>query len=427
MEVIVWGGAGEHGRSCYYIENEGKSILLDCGGKKEQGGIYPFLDEKKVSELDAVFLSHAHEDHSIALPLLYKFGFTGDVWTSRATVNQLPFYFEAWIKFVQKNGGKLPYEVNDIERIKFRYFEESSTPLNWFELMPGICVRWGASGHMVGSVWMQFELNGKKVFYSGDYCAQPILLYTDLPYAEIESDRNSNPMDLAIIDAAYGLDAHTQEECIFQLMSKIGEVLNRGGHVLLPVPLFGRGQDLVVLVRERFQEVPIAVEEEILKGFVYYKSHSKWLREGAIMQINELSTLNQCISLTTVCDRLTVLQSQQPHIIFTTDGMLKSEKAKWYYEQLYHNPLHAILFTGHVSKDSRNAPVSEFDKCEVSNYRFKIHQGGSDVNTMLTHMVSKKTILAHSTKEKTDNLRDELINFGFHNVYSLLPGENIEV
>lgn len=43
--LTIWGGAGEHGRSSYLLQDkDGQSgILLDCGVKKEGPGEYPCL------------------------------------------------------------------------------------------------------------------------------------------------------------------------------------------------------------------------------------------------------------------------------------------------------------------------------------------------------------------------------------------------
>lgn len=102
LRFEVWGGAGEHGRSCYYVETDEHAILLDCGGKKYSSDPYPKLNATKIRKLDAVFLSHAHEDHCAGLPLLYQHGFTGEVWMTRPTSQQLQDYLSSWGKYVAR-------------------------------------------------------------------------------------------------------------------------------------------------------------------------------------------------------------------------------------------------------------------------------------------------------------------------------------
>ena len=71
-------GAGNNiGCSSYFISVEGTNILLDAGSKKipqSAGETYPqydFLTQNVIndfSEIDAVFVSHAHYDHIGSLP-----------------------------------------------------------------------------------------------------------------------------------------------------------------------------------------------------------------------------------------------------------------------------------------------------------------------------------------------------------------------
>ena len=113
-QARFWAGPVSTGCSCYFIQHQHTRILLDCGIKKEGSGKYPLLAESEVSRLDAVFLSHAHEDHSMAIPLLYKLGYAGKVWTTRATALQLPAYFTAWKNVVKNQAGDLPYSDHNI-------------------------------------------------------------------------------------------------------------------------------------------------------------------------------------------------------------------------------------------------------------------------------------------------------------------------
>ncbi|KAA2301000.1 MBL fold metallo-hydrolase, partial [Clostridioides difficile] len=108
-------------------------LLLDCGIKKEGTGQYPLIDPEIVPQLDAVFLSHAHEDHSVAIPLLYKMGYQGEVWTTRETRAQLSTYFANWRRFAERVGEKLPYDEADEQAIRYRYLEDEVASQTWFE------------------------------------------------------------------------------------------------------------------------------------------------------------------------------------------------------------------------------------------------------------------------------------------------------
>jgi len=83
IRVTCLGGAGSVTGSCYLIESpKGKKLLVDCGlfqgGKqmenrnRDDWGFNP-------KDIDALFLTHAHIDHSGRIPKLVKDGYQGKI------------------------------------------------------------------------------------------------------------------------------------------------------------------------------------------------------------------------------------------------------------------------------------------------------------------------------------------------------------
>lgn len=85
MELTFIGAAHEVTGSCTLLENQGAYYLIDCG--MEQGvNVYENVPlPVPPQRIDAVFLTHAHIDHSGLLPKLYKDGFRGQVYTTEVT------------------------------------------------------------------------------------------------------------------------------------------------------------------------------------------------------------------------------------------------------------------------------------------------------------------------------------------------------
>ena len=85
MKLEFLGAAHEVTGSCHYVQVGEKHFLVDCG--MEQGADIYENQEIPVNagEIDYVFVTHAHIDHSGLLPLLYAKGFRGQVFTSNAT------------------------------------------------------------------------------------------------------------------------------------------------------------------------------------------------------------------------------------------------------------------------------------------------------------------------------------------------------
>ena len=75
MRLTFSGAAHEVTGSCHFLEACGKKMFIDYG--MEQGE--DIFENQPVSaaaaEIDYVFLTHAHVDHSGNLPLIYSKGF----------------------------------------------------------------------------------------------------------------------------------------------------------------------------------------------------------------------------------------------------------------------------------------------------------------------------------------------------------------
>ncbi|MFS0873444.1 MBL fold metallo-hydrolase [Paenibacillus xylanilyticus] len=499
IKLNVWGGAGEHGRSAYLLSGDRFHILMDCGVKKEGAGEYPLIEPDIVSNLDAVLLSHAHEDHSVAIPLLYKMGYQGEVWTTRETREQLDTYFRAWSSNMERAGHGLPYEETDVQSIRYRYLENEAKAGIWFEVVSGINVLWGRSGHLAGSVWFALEMEGKRIFYSGDYTSESMLLQEDCaaealrlasvfrsrertgsrvnnpllsqgmaasdgiqltggPLAEaamatvssglsaslspsLIKGRLNRPMDLAIVDAAYGTDRDTQTDKLAHLGHAIRRTIARGGKVLLPMPSVGRGQEIILWAHEQFQGVPMIVEQGLVDGMKQLMRVPYWLREkgdrlkSPLMDVIERFLGGKSWHLPQSReDRERLLNQHAASLWFIPDGMMQSSLARWYYNQLADREENLILLTGHAAVGTFAQKLiqnpAEYGVCEVQKIRYKVHQGWLDVEKMLQRVPARHTVLVHADKAETDRLREILVGNSPTPevmIHSLSPGDELYV
>ena len=88
VRVIPLGGAGEIGKNMYVVEHDDRMVLIDCGitfPKNDQMGVdivlpdFGYVLERRDS-LEALILTHGHEDHIGAVPFLLR------------AVGQVPIY-----------------------------------------------------------------------------------------------------------------------------------------------------------------------------------------------------------------------------------------------------------------------------------------------------------------------------------------------
>ena len=217
-------------RAIAFMSPRGTRFLLDCGVLREisaVGRVYPLITKEIVSSIDAVFLSHAHEDHSAALPYLYELGYRGPVFCHPETMVLAKSFMRKWVSYVKDKDGILPFDENNIDLLNFCPLELGVNEIS------GVKVLAGRSAHMLGSLWYHFDFNSTTLLYTGDTCFDSLLLKADEMPA----------CDILITDAAYAarsIDQKQQYENILASVIRRSAKWNRAA----PVPSNGRGIDL---------------------------------------------------------------------------------------------------------------------------------------------------------------------------------------
>src|SRR5215207_7402113 len=80
LRVLALGGLGEIGRNMTVFEHEGKLLIVDCGvlfPEEHQPGVDVILPDwscirDRLHEVEALVLTHGHEDHIGAVPYLLR-------------------------------------------------------------------------------------------------------------------------------------------------------------------------------------------------------------------------------------------------------------------------------------------------------------------------------------------------------------------
>ena len=258
MKLTFLGAAHEVTGSCFLLSACGKNFLIDCG--MEQGrDIYENQPIPTApGELDGLFLTHAHIDHSGLIPLMYKNGFRGPVWCTQATRELCNIMlrdsahiqeFEAeWRNRKAKRSGAEEY-------VPLYTMQDAIGALENFEGMPygkkmplseGIEVRFTDAGHLLGSasieIWVTEEGVTKKLVFSGDIgnLHQPLL--KDPTYL--------TEADYVVMESTYGDRSHgPRPDYTRELASILQTTFDRGGNVIIPSFAGGRSQEMLYFLR----------------------------------------------------------------------------------------------------------------------------------------------------------------------------------
>ena len=73
--------------SCFLLKQEnGRSLMFDCGILDTDALPYPNITPDEARQINYLFLSHAHKDHTGAVPYLLQLGFQGVIAASPETI-----------------------------------------------------------------------------------------------------------------------------------------------------------------------------------------------------------------------------------------------------------------------------------------------------------------------------------------------------
>ncbi|ORY23435.1 Endoribonuclease YSH1 [Naematelia encephala] len=256
LTITMLGAGQEVGRSCCVIEHRGKKVVCDAGLHPAHPGMgsLPFIDELDWSTVDAILITHFHVDHAAALPYImektnFKDG-NGKVYMTHATKAIYGLTMMDTVRISDRD-----------EDATGRLYDEADVQSSWqstiaVDYHQDIVISGGLrftpyhAGHVLGASMFMIEIAGLKVLYTGDYSREED---RHLVIAEVPPVKP----DVMICESTFGVhtlpDRKEKEE---QFTTLVANIVRRGGRCLMPIPSFGNGQELALLLDEYWQDHP---------------------------------------------------------------------------------------------------------------------------------------------------------------------------
>ncbi|AEI95209.1 MBL fold metallo-hydrolase [Roseobacter litoralis] len=234
MQVHLQGGFGEKGRTSVCVQTQGCSVMLDAGIKVGAGddSYHPRL-ALSARDLDALVISHAHEDHVGALCWLAAQGYTGPIYMTAETLAETPAALAQYAR--PDDLAAHPLASMDIRTVQIG---------TRFSVGP-LAIDTGHSGHVAGGMWIAASDTSAKVVYCGDV----------VPNSEVFPMTALPQCDLLVIDASYGADPVSAHDRAIAIRAWIA---THSGGCVLPTPLAGRSLELIAI-----QEGPFAISGDM--------------------------------------------------------------------------------------------------------------------------------------------------------------------
>lgn len=369
MKLVFVGADHEVTGSCHYLEAGDKKLCVDIG--MEQGRDMFENQEIPVnpSEIDYIFLTHAHIDHTGLLPMLYARGFRGQVYATKATVelSQIMLRDSAHIQQFEAEWRNRKARRSGGETYQPLYTMEDAMgairlliPCEYDTLIPvcdEITVRFTDVGHLLGSssieIMAREDGEERTVVFSGDIgnVNKPIL----------KNPTYTKAADYVVMECTYGDRLHGgTPDHVGELAEIIEQTFERGGNVVIPSFAVGRTQELLYFIRqikeqgliksnpdfEVYVDSPLAVEAtSIFKKNVRecFDDEARGLVERGI---NPIGFPGLKLSITSE-DSKAINFDMNPKVIISASGMCEAGRIRHHLKHNLWREDSTIVFVGY--------------------------------------------------------------------------------
>ena len=402
MSYIKLLGAGrEVGRSAILVEHKGRRVLLDYGvqltdGKPE----YPLHVSPK--QLDLIALSHAHLDHSGALPLLYT-AIRPLLAMNRMTARLTELLI---MDFLRLSKYYLPYEVIELENVLNSY---KDVRFGRVYQLGGVEVEFKNAGHVPGSAMIKVRIEDLEVLYTGDFNTIETRLLRGADVKNVEAD-------VVIMEGTYaGVNHPNRVDEEKRFIETINEVVGRGGTVLIPAFSVGRSQEVLCILEH--YKVGYRV---ILDGMARRVTQMLLEEGGYVRDISLLSRAARRAQWISRDKERRKVVKRGECIIVSPSGMLKGGPSVKYMKKLGKDPKNAILLVSYQLPGTPGRVLLDTGKfvfdgepeeveARVEYFEFSSHCGHKELVEFAKQLKNaNKLLIVHTEGDAVEKLREEI-------------------
>ncbi|MCT4592383.1 MAG: MBL fold metallo-hydrolase, partial [Candidatus Gracilibacteria bacterium] len=437
MKIHFLGAARSVTGSKHLIEANGKRILLDCGlfqGKRkesfEKNSNLPLNPEK----LDAVVLSHAHIDHSGALPMLIKNGFRGHIYCSKATqdITAVMLIDSAHIQEHDAMYFQNKLHKTAIHPIEPLYTEDDAIKTashirgmdlhREFEVTKGIFVKFYDAGHVLGSTIVQIRIKEgekeTKVVFTGDLGRKHRNILKD--------PEHIREADVLLTESTYGTRIHPKNsENRIKIKEIVLKSIKKGGKLIIPSFALERTQEVifdlnVLKSNKEIPNIPVYIDSPLAnKVTEIFERHKECFDEETkeLFLENGLNPFDNVRFTHSVEESKKLNEIQEPCIIISASGMCEAGRIRHHLANNIEDAKNTILIVGYQAIDTLGRRIVEkrkhikiFDHEYIRNAEVEIINGFSghaDKNDLLSFANDiqglKKVFVVHGEEESSLN------------------------
>ncbi|WP_413404969.1 MBL fold metallo-hydrolase [Paenibacillus amylolyticus] len=425
------GGGEKIGGMSILVTINGNSILLDAGMHLRELTYHPdytpMLEQGiGFKDIDALLITHAHLDHTGAVPYVYKQHPNLSMYATEATRRLMKILLLDSLKD-QEN------RANGFNEEDVRMSVMGVAPVTEYLtfIVPSKKGQWKItfypSGHILGACAIHVERDGVCILFTGDYSIDPQHSVGSL---SLPPDLQ---VDVLITESTYGfvptnasIDRVKQEQ---MFIASLIETLKKGGNLLIPAFAVGRSQEILMIIRdhfkgERFLPFDLYIDGRVVEVCEVYEeifasqSQDKTLLGEEVLVANKIYS-NKRNSTFDFNDFYDDYLLKGGNCIISSSGMLRdfSSSAR-YAERMIEQSQDAIAFTGYMDEESPGHHIMELDRgvddvsvkingktktlrAKVDTFRLSAHASREQIMKVIMDTKPTSVFLVHGEHQKS--------------------------
>jgi Cft2 family RNA processing exonuclease len=418
------------GSNCYWLRVGGKNIILDAGADPKVDGLgsTPNLATVPQGTVDAIIITHAHQDHIGSLPVLTRREPQCPVFMTEGTANigdimlhnsvnvmtrqreelklmEYPLYThrgvdlcqQAWVRCPLRQRRNLLGDLcDDDNEVTFEFYH---------------------AGHILGSVGVLIRHAGKSFFYTGDvnFENQTIMTGADFPeegvdYLLMETTRGDSPTPV-------GFSRANEEE---RFSNAVRQAIADGGTVTIPVFALGKTQEVLALLwqmrlRGEIGNIPIYIGGLSVKVTTAYDA----MAATSVRNHPELQLLQEMAPYVLSGREIQNVQPRKRAIYALSSGMMTEHTlSNIFARKILGDASQHLFFVGFSDPDSPSARIRKASpgdeimldkdhpaiplKCDVREFSFSAHTNRETIRNYAALLRPSKILLVHGDRPALD-------------------------
>lgn len=416
--------------NCYWLRVGGKNIILDAGADPKVDGLgsTPHFATVPQGTVDAIIITHAHQDHIGSLPVLTRREPQCPVFMTEGTANiadimlhnsvnvmtrqreelklmEYPLYTHRGVDFCQQSWVRCPLRqrrnllgdlCDDDNEVTFEFYH---------------------AGHILGSVGVLIRHAGKSFFYTGDvnFENQTIMTGADFPeggvdYLLMETTRGDSPTPV-------GFSRANEEE---RFSRAVSEAIANGGTVTIPVFALGKTQEVLALLwqmrlRGEIGNIPIYIGGLSVKVTTAYDA----MAATSVRNHPELQLLQEMAPYVLSGREIQNVQPRKRAVYALSSGMMTEHTlSNIFARRILGDASQHLFFVGYSDPDSPSARILKASpgeeimldkdhpaiplKCDVREFSFSAHTNRETMRNYAALLRPSKILLVHGDRPALD-------------------------